>query len=140
MSRYNSLMNLINAGGYDLAAMKERLHGLADRGELTLDERDKLIARAEEKANPLKSTNVEAKILELDARMRAIEAKLGMTDEPETDEDGAEIVPEYVEGKWYYAGDKVTWEGKVYECIAPDGVVCVWSPSAYPAYWREVVA
>ena len=37
MSRFNSFANIINAGGYKLAEMKERIHGLADRGELTLD-------------------------------------------------------------------------------------------------------
>ena len=36
-------------------------------------------------------------------------------------------------------GDKITFEGGKYKCIAPDGVVCVWSPKEYPVYWELVV-
>lgn len=42
-------------------------------------------------------------------------------------------------GKWYYNGDKITFEGVKYKCIAPDGVVCMWSPKEYPVYWELVV-
>ena len=38
----------------------------------------------------------------------------------------------------YKNGDKVMFNGNVYECIAPEGVACVWSPSEYPAYWEEL--
>ena len=38
----------------------------------------------------------------------------------------------------YYNGDKVTFEGKKYICIAPEDTACVWSPSDYPAYWKLV--
>ena len=36
----------------------------------------------------------------------------------------------------YYNGDKVTYNGKHYVCIAPDGTACVWSPDVYPSYWQ----
>lgn len=42
----------------------------------------------------------------------------------------------YVAGTYYYRGDKVTFAGAVYSCKAPDGVVCVWSPTEYPVYWE----
>lgn len=38
----------------------------------------------------------------------------------------------------YYNGDKVTFEGSKYICIAPDGVACTWSPTQYPTYWEKV--
>lgn len=44
---------------------------------------------------------------------------------------------EYSPGKWYYRGDRVTFNGSVYICIAPEGVACVWSPTEYPAYWQK---
>lgn len=47
-------------------------------------------------------------------------------------------VPEYEAGKWYYRGDMVKFDGKTYSCIAPENVVCVWSPLEYPQYWKEV--
>ena len=45
-------------------------------------------------------------------------------------------VPGYIAGTWYYRGDRVTFNGGVYTCIAPDGVACVWSPTEYPLYWK----
>lgn len=53
--------------------------------------------------------------------------------EPPTEE-----YPEFVVGKWYYNGDKCSFGGKNYTCTAPTGTVCVWSPTDYPAYWKEV--
>ena len=38
----------------------------------------------------------------------------------------------------YHRGDKITFNGKKYECIAPEGVAVVWDPATYPAYWQEV--
>ena len=35
-------------------------------------------------------------------------------------------------------GAGVTFESKKYDCIAPEGVVCTWSPAEYPTYWQEV--
>ena len=43
----------------------------------------------------------------------------------------------YTAGTWYYRGDKVSFEGSGYTCIAPEGVVCVWSPVEYPQYWER---
>ena len=44
---------------------------------------------------------------------------------------------DYVPGTWNYRGDKVRFEDVLYTCVAPAGVVCVWSPAEYPAYWQE---
>lgn len=38
----------------------------------------------------------------------------------------------------YHKDDKMTFEGGKYICIAPEGVAVVWSPTAYPAYWKLV--
>ena len=49
-----------------------------------------------------------------------------------------EIIPDWVQPSStnpYMRGDKVRFEGKIYESLI-DGNV--WSPSAYPAGWREV--
>ena len=54
------------------------------------------------------------------------------------EEISAEYIDDFVVGKTYYKGDKVLFDGKIYECIAPDGVVCVWSPSDYPTYWKRL--
>ena len=73
------------------------------------------------------------KLEELDKRVKALEeAKEDDTTEEGTEEDAAE----YEVGKWYYAGDKVSFNGKTDKCIAPNGVVCVWTPTEYPTYWE----
>ena len=46
--------------------------------------------------------------------------------------------PEYVAGKSYYKGDKITYGGERYECICTEGLPCVWSPTDYPAGWKKV--
>ncbi len=50
----------------------------------------------------------------------------------------SEEYPEYVVGKSYYKGDKITYSGEKYVCIYNDGLPCVWSPADYPAGWEKV--
>ena len=52
-------------------------------------------------------------------------------------ENAAPAPAEYVAGTWYYRGDKILFNDEVYTCIAPVGVVCVWSPVEYPTYWTR---
>lgn len=134
---YEIFVSVINKGGYKLGDMIERIKTYAAEGKLTMDEMEKLEALAREKANVQDGTDMLGMLLEHETRIRALEAKVGV-DAPETDEDGAEIVPEFVVGKTYYNGDKVTFNGSVYKCIAPKGDVCVWSPVEYPVYWELV--
>lgn len=35
----------------------------------------------------------------------------------------------------YQIGDKVTFEGKTYECVIANNI---WSPASYPGGWREI--
>ena len=50
-----------------------------------------------------------------------------------------EEFPEFVQptgtSDAYNTGDKVTFDGKHYECLIDN---CVWSPETYPAAWKEV--
>lgn len=140
MSRFNSFANIINAGGYKLAEMKERIRGLADRGELTLEERDKLIGMAETHADPLNETDKGNMLSDHERRIKALEEKIAELMNQSGETEGGELdiadIAEYVQGKWYYAGDVVMWKGEAYVCAAPEGVMCVWSPTEYPAYWE----
>lgn len=62
----------------------------------------------------------------------------------EPEEPVQEEYPSYVQPTGahdaYYKGNKVTFEGAKYICIAPEGVAVVWDPATYPAYWQEVKA
>lgn len=132
---YNILKNHISHGKFDLPQVLERIKALYGRMEIDDAQREELEALAREKASFTGSLNTPDKLLELENRIRALEEKLFHQESTEPEE---EAIPEYADGKWYYMGDKVSYKGKIYECIAPAGVVCVWNPEAYPAYWEAM--
>ena len=59
--------------------------------------------------------------------------------EPEEPSEPVEEYPEYVKPTGahdaYKIGDKITYNGKHYECIFDN---CVWNPDEYPSGWKEV--
>ena len=126
---YDVIRDVINTQRYVLADMLHKIDTLWAQGDIDDDQRTELIALARDKADMAKEVNVLTRLEELEQRVRALET--GNT-EP------GEAYPDYVVGKWYYNGDKITFEGGKYKCIAPDGVVCVWSPTEYPTYWEEI--
>ena len=127
---YEILKEVITSKRYELTDMLRKIDTLWAQGDLDDEQRTELIALAQGNADMTQGVNVLTKIEELEQRVRALET--GST-EP------GKAYPDYVVGKWYYNGDKITFEGVKYKCIAPDGVVCVWSPKEYPVYWELVV-
>lgn len=125
----------ILSGDYELDKILSSIDLYHIEGSLTDEERRELIDLARENAkSQYKEEDITTIILQLhdlDERVKKLE------------QGGSEPVQkkyeEYKAGKWYYNGNGVTFEGKKYDCIAPEGVVCVWSPAEYPAYWQEVV-
>lgn len=51
------------------------------------------------------------------------------------------VYPEYVQPLGshdaYQTGDKISYNGKNYECVINN---CVWNPTTYPAAWKEITA
>lgn len=138
---YEIFVSVINKGGYKLADMLDRIKTYAVEGKVTISEMERLEALAREKATVQDGTDIFKKVEELEQRVRALEAKNADTEnEPPVDENGDTIIADYVPGKWYYADDVVMWNGETYACIAPESVVCVWSPTEYPSYWEKVGA
>lgn len=127
---YDVIRDVINSRRYVLADMLHKIDTIWAQGDLDDEQRTELIALAQGNADTAQEVNMLAKLEDLEQRVRALET--GST-EP------GEAYPDYVVGKWYYSGDKITFEGGKYKCIAPDGVVCVWSPKEYPVYWELVV-
>lgn len=127
---YDVIRDVINSRRYVLADMLHKIDTLWAQGDLDDEQRSELIALAQGNADMEQEVNMLAKLEELEQRVKALET--GST-EP------GEAYPHYVVGKWYYNGDKITFEGGKYKCIAPDGFVCVWSPKEYPVYWELVV-
>ena len=124
-SVFSSALN----GTFDLTDMLGKINTHHIAGNLTDADREELIRKAREKADPFGGVDILAKLNDHETRIKALE-EAGKTAGGDTED-----VPEYQAGKWYYNGDKVLFEGVVKTCTAPAGVVCTWSPAEYPAYW-----
>lgn len=127
---YDVIKDVINTRRYVLADMLHKIDTLWAQGDIDDDQRTELIALAQGNADMTQEVSVLAKLEELEKRVKALES--GSTGP-------GEAYPAYVVGKWYYSGDKITFEGGKYKCIAPDGAVCTWSPTEFPTYWELVV-
>lgn len=126
---------IIKAGNYDLHTILSRIDRYHAEGKLSDAEHDALVSDARAGARPEASVDMSAVLTRLadhERRLAALES--GSAVQPE-----AGAPAEYVAGKVYQHGDRVTWKGKAYTCIAPAGTVCVWSPDDYPAYWEADV-
>lgn len=126
--------NVILTGMYDLTDMLKKIDTLWVQGDLDDADRAGLKELAREHADPAQSyAPPQAQIDALAARVEKLEKATGG--------DPAEEWPAYVKPTGahdaYHAGDKITFEGEHYTCIAPEGVACVWSPAEYPAYWEK---
>lgn len=134
MTIYEIIKSTIESKNYELTDILTKIEKRSFENQITEEQRDELQALARENADVSKSIDVLAKLQELESRIRVVEEQKAT----DTDEPTEEGYPEFVVGKWYYAGDKITFNGKNYECIAPNGVVCTWNPQEYPAYWNEI--
>ena len=130
---YEVIKNVIGSGSFALQHILTKIDTLWLQGSLTEEERLALIGLAREKADPANSfAPLQAQIDALAARVAALEGA----------GEGQEEFPAYIQPTGghdaYHAGDQVTYGGKHYLCIAPEGVAVVWDPDVYPSYWQEV--
>lgn len=131
---YEVIKNVIRSGNFELTDILTKIDTLWLQGSITEEERLELTGMARSNADPSHTfAPLQAQIDALAARVKALEG----TDAP------VEEYPAYVQPTGahdaYYAGDKVTFQGKRYVCTAPEGVAVVWDPVTYPAYWEEAV-
>lgn len=138
---YESIKNIIEKGNYELADILEKINTVWLKSYITKEQMEELEALAREKANIDNSIGVINKLKEIDSKMQEFDTRITKLENPSAEEpEEPEVTyPAYVAGKWYYNGDTCSENGKNYICIAPEGQVCVWSPSEYPTYWQEVV-
>jgi hypothetical protein len=125
---YDVIKTVITEGNFVLGDLLSKIDYFFAKGSLTESECAELKEKARSSAEPSKEADLFAKLMELEARVKKLEEG-GVSNE------GESTVEDFVVGKWYYNGNKCLWNGKVYTCIAPEGTVCVWSPTDYPAYW-----
>ena len=138
---YEVIKNVIQTGSFELHDILAKIDTLWLQGSLTDTERLELIDMARAKANPANSyAPLQAQIDALAARVKVLEEAAKEPVDPET---STEEWPAYVQPTGahdaYHTGDFVSYNGKNYSCIAPEGVAVVWSPDVYPGYWQEVM-
>lgn len=133
---YNLIKGVLGRKKFDLTDITKKINAFWVQGTLTDEQKEELLTMAQGNAKVEASVDVLAKLTEHENRIKALEQALASGGDSDTETE--ESYSAFEVGKWYYAGDKVAFEGKNYECIAPSGAVCVWSPKDYPAYWSEL--
>lgn len=142
---FETLKTIINAGGYDLNELTQRIKTLYAMGELPEEEMDQLLEQAQTNAKPDDSYDTLAnRVKAIEEWETTVEERLSKLetgspiDPGELGEPGDEWL-EYVQPigahDAYHVGDKITYNGKHYTCVM-DG--CVWTPDTYPQGWQLV--
>lgn len=129
---YNIFKSVILMHRYELSEMLRKIDSFYVQGEITDSQRAELTKLAQENADESLSLNLVKKLEDLENRVKNIEDSNG-GDVP------VEEYHQFVQDKWYYQNDKITFENKKYKCIAPKDKICVWSPKDAPQYWEEII-
>ena len=119
----------ISSGEYDLASILSTINLYHIEGALTDQDRTELRDMARENAKP--QYDPEKDLSELLDRLRALEERVTKLEGTEA----VEKYPEYEDGRWYFSGDGVTFDGTKYTCIAKK---TKFSPAEKPKDWQEV--
>lgn len=141
---YSILKNVIISGDFTLDTMLTKIQTMWAQSRINEEEMEELTDLAREKASPSSDIDFKNLVLEHDQKIRELKEALFLLqeslgkDEPDDQEVEVENIAEFAVGKIYYKDDVVRFNGKTYACVAPEGAVCVWSPSDYPVYWEEV--
>ena len=144
---FNAMKTLIESKNYRLDELKERLNSLTAHGDLTPEERGELMQMADAGHDPLKGMDMKQTVVNHEQRIKALEAKI---DELMQQSGGETVTPDSGEADEYppyhaptgahdydWHGDKMTYtDGKRYECIAGEGVPCVYPPDVVPGMWK----
>lgn len=144
---YEDLRAQISSGDFKLQAMLDKLTRLYIEDMLTEDEYDVLMQLARDNANPdveiVENADIIKQLMqrvtESEQKLKDLEARIVKLGDPEVEPEEPVVTYEpYDPHKWYYKDMTCSFEGKNYICIAPEGVVCTWSPAGYPSYWKLV--
>lgn len=130
----------INHGGYDLAAITEKIDTLWVEGKMSEAERTELIESARAGAKPADSMAPQAdRLAALELAVKELTARVAALEGGEAEGGEVEGMAEWVQPTGahdaYNVGDRVTFKGTTYESTM-DGNV--WSPSVNPNGWQDI--
>ena len=123
---FATFQTIINAGGYDLADLTERIKTMYAMGELSEDEMTQLLDSAAANADQdAMLPDVVERVGALETRIAEVEDRVGKLEaggvEPGELEQPADEWPEWVrptsKDTQYRKGDKVTFNGRHYVCV-----------------------
>ena len=132
---FELIKTVITAKTYtDSNAVLSKIKRCWVQGDLT-EEQYEVLTEMLFAADPVKDYAMQEEIDRIWAAIREIQRKMDGGDEGGDDDE----IPDYVQPTGahdaYQKGDKVRYNGKVYESLI-DGNV--WAPDVYPAGWKEV--
>ena len=129
-------------GDYELKDMLNKIAEYYIKGNISKEEKEELEDEARTNANPVNSYEpLETQLNEAFERIKSLESRVSILEGNSTEEptEPVEEYPEYVQPTGahdaYHIGDKITYNGKHYECIFDN---CVWTPDAYPQGWKLI--
>lgn len=137
---YEMIKTVIASRTYtDSNALIAKIQRLYIEGTLTESQYTELRTMLAEQ-NPVKTYDVEGELDRVWVELRRIASIVDSMPEPSPEPEPSEDVPDWVQPTGahdaYQKGDKVRYNGNVYESLI-DGNV--WSPDAYPAGWQKLV-
>lgn len=153
---FNIFKNVIETSDFDLRDILNKIEESYIKSSLSKEEQTELEEMARQHAKPENSyASLQSQIDDLAQKIKELQVtinanaqgmsaikeavgKLGGVITP-PEEQPTEEYPEYKQPAGshdaYNIGDKITYNGKHYECIFEG---CVWNPDEYPAGWKEV--
>lgn len=136
---YEMIKTVIASRTYtDSNALIAKIQRLYIEGTLTESQYTELRTMLAEQ-NPVKTYDVESELDRVWVELRRIASIVDSMPEPTPEPEPSEDVPDWVQPTGahdaYQKGDKVRYNGNVYESLI-DGNV--WSPDAYPAGWQKL--
>ena len=136
---YEMIKTVIASRTYtDSNALIAKIQRLYIEGTLTESQYTELRTMLAEQ-NPVKAYDVEGELDRVWVELRRIASIVDSMPEPTPEPEPSEDVPDWVQPTGahdaYQKGDKVRYNGDVYESLI-DGNV--WSPDAYPAGWQKL--
>lgn len=138
---YNIIKSVIESKNYELIDITKKIDKRCLEGVITEDQRDELIALARDGANAENSyAPIQEQIEKLASEIKELKAEVAtLKNGGSVEVEPTEEYPEYAQPTGghdaYKVGDKITYNGKKYECLI-DG--CVWNPDGYPQGWKVV--
>ena len=138
---YKVIKDVINGKAYELTDMLKKVKTLWLEGDISDAQKEELVELARENAKPENSyAPLQNQINTLFENVKELAQEiLALKNGGVTPEEPTEEYPPYVQPTGahdaYNTGDKITYNGKKYECQMNG---CVWNPDDYPQGWKLV--